>query len=104
MQTWILVFGFCAAPLFGQLPAAAQAAIDETAAKILAQTGVPSASIAVVAGGKIAYVRTYGDARLDPKFQRGPRCVIKSLPTASRLRLRLSCCWPSKTRFRSTIR
>ena len=77
MQTWILVFGFCAAPLFGQLPAAAQAAIDETAAKILAQTGVPSASIAVVAGGKIAYVRTYGNARLDPKLPARPEMRYK---------------------------
>jgi D-alanyl-D-alanine carboxypeptidase len=40
--------------------------IDRAAREILAATGVPSASVAVVAGGKIAYVRAYGQARLLP--------------------------------------
>jgi D-alanyl-D-alanine carboxypeptidase len=77
MRIWILVFGFCVAPVFAQLPAATQTTIDETAAKILAQTGVPSASIAVVTGGKIAYVRAYGDARLDPKTPARPEMRYK---------------------------
>ena len=77
MRTWILIFGFCAAPLFAQLPAATQTAIDAAAAKNLAQTNVPSASIAVVQGGKIAYVRTYGSARLDPKTPARPEMRYK---------------------------
>ena len=40
--------------------------IDKAAQQVLAQTGVPSASIAVVQDGKLAYLRTYGAARLDP--------------------------------------
>ncbi len=77
MRVLILLLGFCCAPLFGQLPSATQGAIDATAAKILAQTGVPSASIAVVRDGKIAYVRAYGDARLDPKTPARPEMHYK---------------------------
>jgi CubicO group peptidase (beta-lactamase class C family) len=40
--------------------------IDDIAHKVLATTGVPSASVAVVQNGKIAYVQAYGNARLDP--------------------------------------
>jgi len=41
--------------------------IYKTAQQVLAQTGVPSASIAVVQEGKLVYLQTYGVARLDPK-------------------------------------
>jgi CubicO group peptidase (beta-lactamase class C family) len=77
MRIWILTFGFCVAPLFAELPAATQTAIDAAAAKNLAQTGVPSASIAVVQGGKISYVRAYGNARLDPKTPARPEMRYK---------------------------
>ena len=77
MRVWILLFGFCAAPVFGQLPAATQTSIDETVAKLLAKTRVPSASIAVVKDGKTAYVRTYGDARVDPKIPARPEMRYK---------------------------
>jgi CubicO group peptidase (beta-lactamase class C family) len=40
--------------------------IDKAATDILAKTGAPSASIAVVKDGKIVYVHAYGNARLDP--------------------------------------
>ncbi len=40
--------------------------IDHIAQDALTQTGVPSASVAVVKDGQIAYVRAYGQARLDP--------------------------------------
>ncbi|HEX4504464.1 MAG TPA: serine hydrolase domain-containing protein [Alphaproteobacteria bacterium] len=43
-----------------------ETAIDAAAADWLAKTGAPSASIAVVKDGKIAYVKAYGFARLDP--------------------------------------
>jgi D-alanyl-D-alanine carboxypeptidase len=48
------------------LPAATASGIDTAAAEVLKTTGVPSASVAVVQGGKIAYVRAYGKARLEP--------------------------------------
>jgi D-alanyl-D-alanine carboxypeptidase len=46
--------------------------IDAAAATVLAKTGVPSASIAVVQGGKIAYVKAYGSARLSPLMEATP--------------------------------
>jgi len=44
-----------------------RANIDSIARKVMETTGVPSASLAVVEDGKIAYAQAYGDARLDPK-------------------------------------
>ncbi|MGO8756898.1 MAG: serine hydrolase domain-containing protein [Terracidiphilus sp.] len=38
--------------------------IDRIAAQVLARTGVPSASVAVVQHGKLVYARAYGSARL----------------------------------------
>jgi CubicO group peptidase (beta-lactamase class C family) len=40
--------------------------IDRIAQQALSQTGVPSASVALVKDGQIAYVRAYGAARLEP--------------------------------------
>jgi CubicO group peptidase (beta-lactamase class C family) len=41
--------------------------VDRIANKVLADTGVPSAVVAVVVDGKLAYAHAYGDARLEPK-------------------------------------
>lgn len=49
------------------LASALRANIDEIAHQVLATTGVPSASLAVVKDGKIAYLQAYGNARLDPQ-------------------------------------
>lgn len=48
------------------------AKIDKIAAKALTDSGVPSASIAVVRNGKLEYAHAYGDARLDPKAPATP--------------------------------
>ena len=40
--------------------------IDGVVNDALAKTGVPSASVAIVKDGKVAYLQTYGTARLDP--------------------------------------
>src|SRR6185503_4314621 len=40
---------------------------DKLASETLARSGVPSASIAVVKDGRSVYVKTYGDAKLEPK-------------------------------------
>jgi CubicO group peptidase (beta-lactamase class C family) len=40
--------------------------IDQIANQVLELRGVPSASIAVVEGGKLAYTHAYGLAHLDP--------------------------------------
>src|SRR5260370_42434123 len=57
-----------ALPMVAQsaLPAATATGIDAAAADVLKATGVPSASVAVVQGGKVAYLKAYGMARLDP--------------------------------------
>jgi len=44
-----------------------KASIDRIAAQVLEQTGVPSASIAVVQHGKLVYTHGYGLARLNPR-------------------------------------
>jgi len=61
-------------PMMAQnmLPAAIASGIDAAAADVLKATGVPSASVAVVQGGKVAYVKAYGMARLDPAMAAEP--------------------------------
>jgi len=50
----------------------ASAKVDEITSKVLAATGVPSASVAVAKDGAVVYVQAYGDARLDPKTAAAP--------------------------------
>src|SRR5215510_2835603 len=47
------------------LPVELRTAIDKAAADVLATTGAPGASIAVVRDGRIAYVRAYGLAAIE---------------------------------------
>jgi CubicO group peptidase (beta-lactamase class C family) len=58
-----------AAQLFAQaqLPVDLREMIDKAAADALAKSRVPSASVAVVKDGQIAYLKAYGDAKLEPK-------------------------------------
>lgn len=46
--------------------------IDATAQQALDQTGVPSASVAIVQHGKIVYTQAYGKAKLDPPVPATP--------------------------------
>lgn len=55
-----------AAQTVEKLDAETRARVDEIAAQVLEQTGVPSASVAIVKGGKLAYTHAYGKARLEP--------------------------------------
>ena len=50
----------------GSLPPDMRAVIDSAVTSVLAQSGAPSASIAVVRGAQVAYARAYGSARLNP--------------------------------------
>lgn len=61
-----------ALPVAAQMPAATAGEIDRAAAEVLAATGVPSASVAVVEDGKIVYVKAYGKARLTPAMDAAP--------------------------------
>jgi CubicO group peptidase (beta-lactamase class C family) len=58
--------------LAGQLPQATADRIDAIANQALADTGAPSDSVAVVKDGKIAYVKAYGNARLEPATAASP--------------------------------
>lgn len=49
-----------------KLPGDLQGRVDQVAEQVLQQTGVPSASLAIVRDGQIVYTRAYGKARLDP--------------------------------------
>ncbi len=55
-----------------ELPADMRAKIDSSVASILAKTGAPSASIAVVRDGEIAYEQAYGTADLAKKTAATP--------------------------------
>jgi D-alanyl-D-alanine carboxypeptidase len=75
-----LLLPVCAMAALAQLPAPVETAVDDAVHKVLAETGGPSASIAIVKDGKVAYTRAYGDARLEPKApaQAGMRYKIAS--------------------------
>jgi D-alanyl-D-alanine carboxypeptidase len=55
-----------------QLPAEMRQKVDKVAADALAKTGVPSASVALIKDGQIAYLHAYGNALLDPKTPATP--------------------------------
>jgi D-alanyl-D-alanine carboxypeptidase len=61
-----------AGPLAAQLSPAATGKIDAAAEKALADSGAPSGSIAVVKDGRIAYLKAYGNARLNPAVAAHP--------------------------------
>ena len=54
------------------LPAPLRARIDVVVRKTLEETGVPSASIAVVRRGAIAYLQAYGDSKTEPRAAATP--------------------------------
>ena len=63
------------------LTASVRDRIDQAAHDVLTHTGVPSASIAIVRNGQIAYLQAYGEARLQPKIAAttGMRYAIGSI-------------------------
>ncbi len=66
--TFVTLTATAQVPLSAEL----QGKIDKLATDTLAQTGVPSASVVCVKDGQIAYVKAYGDARLDPRTAARP--------------------------------
>ena len=55
-----------AAAAQGTLDAATASRVDEAVQTVLARSGAPSASVAIVQGGAITYARAYGTARVGP--------------------------------------
>jgi CubicO group peptidase (beta-lactamase class C family) len=70
----IILLTFAALPATAQIQLASdlQQKIDQIATSALAQTGVPSASVAVVKDGQIVYLKAYGDARIEPQMTAKP--------------------------------
>ncbi|MGA9643635.1 MAG: serine hydrolase domain-containing protein [Terriglobales bacterium] len=65
----VFLISLCAIDLLAQpaaLPADMRAKVDSLAQRTLAETGLPSASIAIVQNGAITYLQAYGNARVDP--------------------------------------
>jgi CubicO group peptidase (beta-lactamase class C family) len=61
-----ILFLPAAAQLQSSLSPELRQKIDHVATEVLAATGVPSASIAIVEDSQLAYAQSYGEARLDP--------------------------------------
>jgi CubicO group peptidase (beta-lactamase class C family) len=72
MLGWALAVGGVSALAQSGLSAAAASGIDAAAAAVLKATGVPSASVAVVQGGRLVYAKAYGKARLVPEMAAAP--------------------------------
>jgi CubicO group peptidase (beta-lactamase class C family) len=66
----LLVVG--SAPIFALADPGPCADVEPAVRDVLASTGVPSASVAVVRGGRVACVVASGDARLEPKAPASP--------------------------------
>lgn len=54
---------------YSQMTPDLRAKVDAAAEQVLAKTGVPSASVGIVVGGKIVMTAAYGDARLQPEMK-----------------------------------
>jgi D-alanyl-D-alanine carboxypeptidase len=71
-----IALAVCVLPARGQnaaaLSAEISAKVDRAAQQVLTDTGVPSASVAIVKNGQIAYVHAYGNARLNPAVPARP--------------------------------
>ncbi|HET7308396.1 MAG TPA: serine hydrolase domain-containing protein [Gammaproteobacteria bacterium] len=69
-----LLLALASAPAFAvsSLPDSLSSKIDRIATGALKTTGVPSASIAIVRHGRLAYAKAYGNARLNPKTPATP--------------------------------
>lgn len=67
-----LSLGAASLPAETPLSAEMKAKIDQGVTDLLAKTGPPSASIAVVLDGKLAYAQAYGTARLAEKLKATP--------------------------------
>ncbi len=67
LAVFVVVSAALSAAAQTKFSAELQQKIDTVAIGVLAKTGVPSASIVVVKDSRVAYVKAYGDARIDPR-------------------------------------
>ncbi len=69
--SFIVLFG-SAQSLGAQSDPALAAKVDSIANQVLRNTGVPSASVAVVKNGRLAYAKAYGAAKFEPRAAATP--------------------------------
>jgi D-alanyl-D-alanine carboxypeptidase len=67
-----LALPVCGAQTVENIDSDLRAKVDRIADQVLEQTGVPSASVAVVQHGKLVYTHAYGMARLEPPKKATP--------------------------------
>ncbi|HLY40425.1 MAG TPA: serine hydrolase domain-containing protein [Terracidiphilus sp.] len=74
VQTFLILFvaTIAHAQTVDTIDPALKSKIDRIAAEVKEQRGFPSASVAIVQGGKIVYTHAYGNARLDPNLAATP--------------------------------
>ena len=65
---FLLVFAVLTAGAQTSLSGDVSAQIDKLVTDTLTGTGVPSASVAIVKDGAVVYVKSYGDAKVEPKM------------------------------------
>src|SRR5580704_14713133 len=73
MRKSLLFLALFSLTLHAELTEDAKARIDTAVNQVLSSTKVPSASIAVVQDGRIAYLQAYGLARLTPPMEATPQ-------------------------------
>ena len=83
----LLLLLVLATPALAQLSDSQKVSIDDITRKVLSDTGVPAASIAIVKDGRIVMAQTYGNAKLSPKVPATPvmRFKIGSITQAVHL-------------------
>jgi CubicO group peptidase (beta-lactamase class C family) len=76
LARWSFAAAFLASAAFAQSGPSPQAdlraGVDRAVQEVLAATGAPSASVAIVKDGKLAHAQAYGDAKLAPKTPARP--------------------------------
>src|SRR4051794_3634333 len=75
VRSCLLVLALFASPALSRAQGsgnALSARVDSIASAVLASTGVPSATVAVVMHGQLAYAQAYGTAKLEPRVAATP--------------------------------
>jgi hypothetical protein len=75
MKVLTIAFAFVLAAVEGpgaraqEMSPELRANVDAAIRQVVAKTGVPSASVGIVQGGRIVFTQAYGDARLKPELK-----------------------------------
>jgi CubicO group peptidase (beta-lactamase class C family) len=76
---------FCASALWSQTSQPQIVELDETVTAALAKTGAPSASVAVIRNGQIAYSKAFGKADIEKDRRAALSFIFFALPIRLRM-------------------